>query len=218
MKRLLFVILFFFGVFATPVLAAGDTYSNFADLKTAVSGTDYQIVSRDTRSQTAVVAIHGGAIEPGTSDLADVIAGTSFDFYSFLGMMPRNNFNLHITSTQFDEPVARSLVRNSRKTISVHGFASPKKLTYVSGRDVVMVNAVKASLTTAGFIVSDPPTSMAGTSPLNICNDNLNNAGVQIEVSSALRETFFASMTTAGRQTKTSTFVTYTDAIRSALV
>jgi len=201
------------------VAAASDTYANFAELSAAkIQGTDYKIVSRNTPSTTAVFAIHGGAIEPGTSELADTIAGAAFDFYSFYGTMSKDNSTLHITSTNFDEPIARTLAHSSTKTLSIHGFASSDKLTYVSGLDTVTVNKVKAKLTAAGFQVADPPGYLAGTSPLNITNDNLSHAGVQIELSTGLRSTFFSGLTSKGLQTKTPEFTKYTNAIKSALV
>lgn len=209
--------IFVFPVFT--VAAASDTYANYAELSAArVQGTDYQISSRNTSSTTAIIAIHGGLIEPGTKELADTIAGTQFDFYSFSGIMSKNNTALHITSTNFDEPVARSLVESDQKTLSIHGFSSSDKLTYVSGLDSTMVNKVKASLIAAGFQVADPPANLAGTSVTNICNDNLNHAGVQIELSNGLRSSFFAGLTTKGLQIKTSEFTKYTNAIKAAIV
>lgn len=201
------------------VAAASDTYANYSQLSAAkVQGTDYKIVSRNTPATTTVFAIHGGMIEPGTSELADTIAGAAYDFYAFYGTMSKDNFTLHITSTNFDEPTARALAHNSTKTLSIHGYSSSDKITYVSGLDTVMVNKIKASLTAAGFQVADPPGYLAGTSPLNIANDNLSHAGVQIELSTGLRSTFFAGLTSKGLQTKTAEFTKYTNAIKSALV
>ena len=125
---------------------------------------------------------------------------------------------MHITSTNFDEPIARTLVQNSTNTLSIHGFSSTDKLTYVSGLDTAMVNRIKTSLVAAGYKVADPPAYLAGTSLNNICNDNLNHAGVQIEVSTGLRSSFFEALTSKGLRTTTPEFTKYTDAIKAALV
>lgn len=212
----------FLSVYTLPtnvVLAGDDAYANYSQLAAAnVQGIDYKIDTRNTTSNTAVIAIHGGSIEPGTSELANDIAGTRYDFYSFDGTMKRNNFSLHITSTNFDEPAARSLVQKSTKTLSIHGFSDSAKLTYIGGSDKIMIEKVKASLTAAGFTVADAPSYLGGTDADNICNDNLNKAGVQIELSSALRTSFFSNLTTTGRQTKTTEFSKYSNAIKAGLV
>lgn len=209
-------LLIFFG--NKPEVQAADLYSNYQQLSTAkIIGTDYKIVNRKTASSTAVIAIHGGSIEPGTSELADNIAGTKHDFYSFYGIMSSNNTSLHITSTNFDEPIALDLVKNSNNTLSIHGFSSTTKLTYIGGLDKTLVAKVKTKLKAAGFLVADAPINLAGLETTNISNRNLRKAGVQIEVSSALRASFFSSLSTAGRETKTTQFYKYTNAIKAAL-
>ena len=214
------------GLFLTCALAlpvqsvsAADIYANYGELSAVkVQGTDYKIASRNTASDLAIVAIHGGMIEPGTSELADAIAGSAYKFYGFYGTMKSDNFSLHITSTNFDEPIARSLVQSSKKTLSIHGFSSSEKLTYVSGLDTAMVNKIKASLTAAGYQVADPPGYLAGTSQANIANDNVSQAGVQIELSTGLRATFFSALTSKGLQSKTPEFTKYVNAIKAGLV
>lgn len=213
------LIISFFTLPMFTVAAAGDTYLNYNQLSAEkVQGVDYKILSRETTSNMAIIAIHGGAIEPGTSEIADVIAGTTYDFYSFYGTMNSNNTSLHITSTNFDEPVALNLVQSDNRTLSIHGFASSDKLTYVSGLDIDMVNKIKTSLIAAGYQVADPPGNLAGTSKSNICNSNLNEAGVQIEISAGLRSTFFSALNSKGLQTKTAEFTKYTNAIKSAII
>ncbi|CZQ92681.1 Hypothetical protein Tpal_1528 [Trichococcus palustris] len=195
-----------------------DSYANYSELAAAkVEGVDYDILHRDTTSKVAVIAIHGGGIEPGTGELADDIAGMIYDFYAFDGKMSSNNMSLHIEATNFDEPIALALVQNSERTLSIHGFTCSARITYVSGLDKVLVGKVKKILKAAGFKVADAPQELAGISALNICNKNIPKAGVQIEVSSAQRSKFFASMDRIGRETTTPAFVAYTDAIEMAL-
>ncbi|KAF0092381.1 MAG: phage replication protein [Fusobacteria bacterium] len=209
-------LLIFFG--NKPEVQAADLYLNYQELSAAkIIGTDYKIVNRKTASSTAVIAIHGGSIEPGTSELADNIAGTNHDFYSFYGIMSSNNTSLHITSTNFNEPIALDLVQKSRNTLSIHGFSSTSNLTYIGGLDKTLVAKVKTKLKAAGFVVADAPINLAGLETTNITNRNLRKAGVQIEISSSLRASFFSSLTTAGRETKTTQFYKYTNAIRAAL-
>lgn len=219
--RATFTGLFLLFALSLPVqsVSASDLYANYAELSAAkVLGTDYKIASRNTSSDLAIISIHGGMIEPGTSELADAIAGSKYKFYSFYGIMKSDNGSLHITSTNFDEPIARTLVHNSKRTFSIHGYSGSEKITYVSGLDTTLVNKVKSSLKAAGFQVADPPDNLAGTSLSNIANDNLSHAGVQIEISNGLRSTFFSGLTSKGLQTKTPEFTKYVNAIKSALV
>jgi poly-gamma-glutamate hydrolase-like protein len=65
------------------------------------------------RNFAALVAPHGGGIEPGTSELADAIAASDLSFYTFEGLKPSGNTDLHITSTRFDEPMCLTLLASS---------------------------------------------------------------------------------------------------------
>ena len=196
----------------------GGSYEDYSELAEArAEGIDYEIISRETDSGLAVIAIHGGSIEPGTSELADAIAGDDYDFYTFYGMMDSDNLSLRITSTNFDEPIARNLVQESDRTLSIHGFAGSSELTYIGGRDKELVTQLKNGLTAAGFEVADAPLKLAATDDLNICNNNTRKAGAQIEISSSQRLKLFKSLDEAGRETTTSAFEAYTTAIETSL-
>lgn len=195
-----------------------DYYDNYSQLAAdKVNGVDYKIDTQDTASNIVVIAIHGGGIEPGTTELAKEVAGNEYDYYSFAGIMKSGNSILHITSSNFDEPIARSLVMKSQETISIHGFSSSEKITYVGGLDTNLVKKVKESLTSAGFTVADAPSYLAGSNPVNICNSNSIKAGVQIELSTALRASFFKDLTSSGRKVTTTEFTKYANALISAL-
>lgn len=214
------LLLGFFAVKKYFIVQAGsdDSYANYSELADdRVEGVDYEIISRDTDSDTAVIAIHGGAIEPGTSELAETVAGDEYDFYTFYGMMPSDNLSLRITSTNFDEPIARNLVEESDRTLSIHGFTGSTELTYVGGRDQDLVDRLKKSLAVAGFEVEDAPMRLAATDVLNICNDNALKAGAQIEISAAQRLLFFSGLDEEGRETTTNAFTDYTQAVEDAL-
>ena len=82
-----------------------DRYTSFKDLQqNEVEGTDYRIRWRAGRTGIALLCIHGGDIEPGTSEIADGIAGHDHTYYALEGMKDAGNKTLHITSTAFDEP------------------------------------------------------------------------------------------------------------------
>ncbi|MEV0387526.1 poly-gamma-glutamate hydrolase family protein [Nonomuraea sp. NPDC050643] len=178
-----------------PVPASADTYENYADLAAhEVEGTDYRRVLRTpSGAEVSHLAIHGGAIEGGTSPLADHAAGSGgHAFYAFEGIKSTGNGVLHITASNFDEPKALSLQSKVFRTVSWHGASGTHATTYVGGRDEALVTKVKAALDAAGFAVAEVvPPGLAGTDPLNIANRNRTGMGVQLEITEAQRKRFF---------------------------
>lgn len=193
--------------------AQADVYDSYRQLQARQDkNSDYRIISFNGPSSTAVIAIHGGSIESGTSQMAKEVAKlTGADYYSFEGLKKSNNFVLHITSSNFDEPIGKALVAKSTRTLSIHGCAGSGKFTYVGGRDKKLAAKVKARLQAAGFRVSQAPGRLNGDHPSNIANENAVGKGVQLELSSSLRRTFFKDGQT------TSTFDRYAEALAAAL-
>jgi len=88
------------------------------------------------QAQKIVLATHGCGIEAGTRELALAVAGyhpATFaqatdglgvhDLWIFEGLLPRDNGDLHLTSTNYDDPIALEFVQNSRRCISLHGVS-----------------------------------------------------------------------------------------------
>ncbi len=64
-----------------------DQYRNYAQLsQNERQDVDYTIFHREGPSSIAVMAPHGGGIEPGTIDIADSMAGCDHTFYAFKGL------------------------------------------------------------------------------------------------------------------------------------
>lgn len=166
-----------------------DRFKSFAELKIhALAGRDYLIDLRYAKSGFAVMAPHGGGIEPGTALVADAIAGTDHSYYAFKGIRNKQNGQLHISSSRFDETQAMKLVRRSHTIITVHGCKGGKNLVYVGGRDTVLKKMVMAGLTLNGFKADGSPAiSLKGLHPANLCNRGIRGRGVQLEITSALR-------------------------------
>ena len=91
-----------------------DRYNNFQELKTNTKEhKDWRIVTKERKHHDILVtAIHGGGIEPGTTELARRISNVGhYDFYSFEGLRKKNNDQLHITSTNYDEPKLHQMLK-----------------------------------------------------------------------------------------------------------
>lgn len=156
---------------------------------------DFEIEVKETGSDVTVVAIHGGKIEKGTTELAYALAShNNYNYYSFLGLKRTDNFSLHISSDEFAELYAMEMVSKSEVTLSLHGCDGAEGFTYIGGRDTELAERIKESLTKYGFTVrKNTPKELAGMSPDNITNRNIDERGVQLEVSEGLRTKFLST-------------------------
>jgi phage replication-related protein YjqB (UPF0714/DUF867 family) len=165
-------------------------YPNFAALSGAErEGEDFRIVSRSRRSPVAVIAPHGGDIEPGTSEIAAAIAGDEFNLYCFEGCKPSGNIGLHIKSANFDEPNCLALISSCDRVVTVHGCRKGKQTVFLGGRDARLRDAIRERLKARDFRAAWPPNSdLQGVSPRNICNRGRSGRGAQLELSRDLRD------------------------------
>ncbi|MDT4036442.1 poly-gamma-glutamate hydrolase family protein, partial [Staphylococcus hominis] len=88
---ILFILLFlyFYKHFELKQHQSLDYYANFNDLKQhTTKNKDWKIIAkRRKHSDTLITAIHGGSIEPGTTELARRISNIGqYNFYSFEGL------------------------------------------------------------------------------------------------------------------------------------
>lgn len=198
-----------------------DKYPYFAALERQErAGVDYGIVVRRAEAAFAIVAPHGGGIEPGTSEIADASAFARWSCYSFDGLKPSGNRDLHITSTFFDEPICLLLVRETSRLVTIHGEESTAdgEGVFIGGGDDGLTARIWDKLTAAGFDVrTHPDPELQGRDPRNICNRGTAGVGVQLELSRAVRETLFDSLTREGRQHPTPRFDDFVGAVAHAL-
>ncbi len=82
-------------------------------------------------SKIAVVAPHGGAIEPGTSELAIAISRSDLSFAVFEGIKAKKTADLHITQQNFDEPRCVNVVAQAIAAVTIHGEASQGAVAYM---------------------------------------------------------------------------------------
>ncbi len=169
-----------------------DRYKNYQDLAFhEIEGWDYRVVVRDLRSPVIVLALHGGKIEHGTSQLAKLIAGSDWSYYLFEGLKPLDNFSLHITSRNFDEPRALRLLRWGVTSISIHGFIGEpgRETIYLGGANRTLIALFKALMKAVDPIIEvDESDKYPGVHASNPVNLGKNQAGLQLELSEALRD------------------------------
>lgn len=192
-------------------------YRSFRELKAVeIAGSDYRIRTREGATGIAVTAIHGGGIEPGTTEIAEAVAGTKHAFYTFSGLKPDGNSRLHVTSRHFTEPRALDLVRRARTVVSIHGCGDSEPVVLLGGRHIRLGRQIQKSLAEAGFAVRRS-LRFPGLSPLNICNRCRLKMGVQLEISAGLRSRLFGGLTRVQRKKPSAAAACFTAAVQAAL-
>jgi phage replication-related protein YjqB (UPF0714/DUF867 family) len=228
-----------------------DTYNSMTELyndPANVEGVTYgkrwrrhewsQIVEEQTtdnaETQKIIMAIHGGGIEPGTSEIALATAGyhpATFatpvdgyglqDFWLFEGLLSEKNHRLHVTASHYDEPIATELVRNARRCISLHGCTDEqaKGKIQIGGHDHELRDIVLAELAAIEIpaeITTDP--DLLGEDPDNLANKTKISGGVQLEMGKSFRASLFGINTRQQRKnTINDKFWLYVGALRSAM-
>jgi phage replication-related protein YjqB (UPF0714/DUF867 family) len=197
-----------------------DKYVDFAELEqNEREGEDYAILYREADSKVAIMAPHGGGIEPGTSDIADAVAGSDHTFYAFKGLKKTGNKILHINSNRYDEPIGLKTSKNAFIVISIHGCRDKKEKVFIGGKNQEIKQKMMCALRSAGFraVISETP-GLRGISPENICNRCKSGKGVQLEISRGLRENMFDNLDRRSLRKKTKVFYKFVNTIKKALL
>jgi len=200
-----------------------DKYKSYKELsENTKPREDYAIVVNERLSPISIIAIHGGGIEPGTTELAEALAKKgAYKYYSFIGMRDEGgegpgNTELHITSNKYVEETGTRMIADSIGTISLHGSKQEEEIIFIGGKNFTHGNLIKDELRYRGFnVAADCPGRYSGLSPFNVCNRNMRSMGVQIEMSRGLRKTFFTDgwLFAKDREQKTPRFYEYVEAL-----
>ena len=163
-------------------------YRDFSELVLyATKGKDYRIDILDRGVGITVTAIHGGGIEPLTSELAAAIAGGEYNLYDLRGLRRVGNEELRVPVARFEEMRLRGLLSRSRLAVSVQGADGSEPAIGVGGRNRRLRQLVADSLTEAGFAVHKPLTPAPSHDPTLFFNTPT-DGGIQIEFTRGLRE------------------------------
>jgi len=98
-------------------------------------------------------------IEPGTSEIAEAIAGVDLSFYAFEGKKTTGNADLHITSARIDEPQGLALVKTSergRRHFTAKAMMK-QQVVFIGGRDAALCARLRDELIKNGFVVQNAP-------------------------------------------------------------
>jgi phage replication-related protein YjqB (UPF0714/DUF867 family) len=188
----------------------------------------------NAETQKMVMAIHGGGIETGTSEIALATAGFHpatlmpsadglglHDFWLFEGLLPQENGRLHVTASNYNDPIATELVQNARRCISLHGCTDTqaKGRIQLGGLDFELRDIVLEELTAADIdaeITLNP--LLDGSLPDNVANKTRIGGCAQLEMGTSFRSSLFGINTRPRRkQTTNDKFNRLVAALRRAM-
>lgn len=176
-----------------------DKYNNFSDMVLNESNhLDYLIQNRG--SDVSIISIHGGEIEPGTTELTLSIAKDDFNYYSLIGdKEDTKDVDMHITSTRFDDKRCLEIVENSDVCVSLHGCIGKEKEIILGGWDYLLrdtiYNTLKKHFNDLFNIIQTEPThKFSALSMNNIANRTRTQKGVQMEFSQGFRKLFISDL------------------------
>lgn len=169
-----------------------DRFERYSDLAAAYAhDADYRVISQFGPSRRVLVAaIHGGNIEPGTSDIARAIAGDDHGLYIFEGLEWSGGYHdMHITSDNFDEPIFDAMAAVHDTVISVHGCRDDwGEGIMIGGLDHALQSHIAAALRNAEIPVCDRDHLFSVVSSQNVCNRGCFGRGIQLEIPRKLRD------------------------------
>ena len=170
-----------------------DTYASMTDLfKHEKEGIDYEIVVRDNDSDVLMTSIHGGGIEVGTTEAVECICTYgNYNVFEFKSTKPSNNSTMHVTSTHYDAPQLLGIMKETDYAISFHGAQGDDAICNMGGNDIELRNAIWSALVKKGYNVQLSPPNIVGENPDNITNRTRKSSGVQLELTTAFRQSFF---------------------------
>ena len=203
-----------------------DYYRSMTDLlKDTQEGKDWTKENTNRHSNVLIFAPHGGNIEKGTTELTKAIANKgNYDYYVFNGTRNKNNSQLHVTSTNYNDPDLINRNYNKDISISVHGAGQSqgKNTVLIGGRDEKLIQLISKELSTFKFNVQRSLGHLAGIDTNNVVNYNKKGQGVQLELTPDLRKSFFSNGDDSSKARKneknwTSTMDRFATAINNAI-
>jgi phage replication-related protein YjqB (UPF0714/DUF867 family) len=100
--------------------------------------------------------------------------------------------------------------------VTIHGCAEQDAAVLLGGLNIPFVCRIEDALSMAGFQV-DTRDGLQGLHPENLCNLGKRGGGIQLELSSGLREAMFLDLTRAGRRRTTNIFCRFVAILTATL-
>ncbi|WP_251516608.1 MULTISPECIES: poly-gamma-glutamate hydrolase family protein [Staphylococcus] len=155
-------------------------------------GVDWEVQVRKSDQPILITAVHGGAIERGTTELGRCVSDKGdYNFYTFKGIRKNKNNELHVTSEHFDDPTLNEMVEQNDIAVSLHGCKGDQPEVYIGGNDDSLIEKIEQTLSEIEVVVKPAPRHIDGKGKANFVNRCQKGAGVQLELTEQLRKDFF---------------------------
>ncbi|MCE5258029.1 MAG: poly-gamma-glutamate hydrolase family protein [Chloroflexi bacterium] len=151
-----------------------------------VAQKDYCIQITDRGADVTLAAVHGGLIEPLTSELVHAIAGSEHNIYELKGLIDGANTVMRIPSARFSEMRLNALVRRSLVCVAVDGVPGSQELIHLGGKNTRLKAILAEQLAQSGFTVATSYSLGAAHDPTRYYNV-AKDGGVLLELSEAMR-------------------------------
>ena len=158
-------------------------------LEKTTEGVDWRKDTKHRESKVLIVAPHGGSIEQGTTELTKALADKGNYDYSFEGIRPKNNSELHVTSTHYDDPTLNQMIKTVLQLFRFMAAGTEEIISWWA--PFRFKKCYREATCGCGFTVKVPPEYLGGQNNKNFINKGDNNTGVQLELTTALRKAFF---------------------------
>lgn len=196
-----------------------DLYNNYFELsKNEKENIDFRIVINNKSTNIAIVAPHGGDIEPGTSEIAISVADGRHSCYCFEGIKSKNNKKiLHITSTNFNEPECIKICKQNETIVTIHGAGDAESVVYIGGLNENLKAEMLQALQQLKINAKIDNTNHSGQDKNNLCNIGISKKGLQLEISKGMRKMMFDGLTANDRKKKKKLFHKFVGAVQEIL-
>lgn len=203
-------------------MESNKTCQSFAELVLRyVANKEYRVQIVDRSADITIIAIHGGAVEPLASELAQAIAGSEHNLYDFQSLDSSQAAAMRVPALRYSEMRLNALVRRSRVAVAIDGVPGEEALVHIGGKNAWLKRTLTEYLKQAGFSAAGSFLPGAAHDPTRYYN-TAQTGGVLIELSAGLRAEM-TSETLCGEEWRKpaswqASFFSFVSAVRAALL
>jgi len=165
-----------------------EPYSSYSQLVlNTTQEIDYIVDVQQPSQEMALVAIHGGAIEPLTGEIVRAVAGERYSHYVFDGRRDYEIEALRIPLLRYDEMRLKALLQRSLAAVVIDGSPEQESVVHLGGGNRPLLAHVRAALEDLGWAPERLTLPGASYTPGRLYNWP-KHGGVLIELSRGLRQ------------------------------
>ena len=181
---------------------------------------DYIVDVQQPSQEMALVAIHGGAIEPLTGEIVTAVAEDRYSRYVFDGRRENEIEALRIPLSRYDEIRLKALLQRSLAAVVIDGSPEKESVVHLGGGNRPLLAHVRAAMEKLGYAPERLTLPGASYTPSRLYNWP-QRGGVLIELSRGLRQSLLEGPLDArfrDAEARNERFQALVDALQGAIV